>query len=225
VQVDVPAVELPATPRLFLIDQPGAIQANIFAAQLVPGSRDPGAIALELANGVIGGDFTSRLNMNLREDKHWSYGVSSSLGGALGQRRWMVSAPVQIDRAAEAVAEIRREIGEFAEGRRPPTVAEVERIKAIQTLSLPGAYETAWAVLGAIGGIVRYERADDYVLWRKAQVEAAGPDEVAAAARTIRPDALTWVVVGDLAKIAPELRELGLAPVQVLDADGQPQPH
>ena len=225
VQVDVPAVQLPAAPRLFLIDQPGAIQANIFAAQLVPGSRDPGAIALELANGVIGGDFTSRLNMNLREDKHWSYGVSSSVGGALGQRRWMVSAPVQIDRAAEAVAEIRREIGEFAEGRRPPTLAEVERIKAIQTLSLPGAYETAWAVLGAIGGIVRYQRPDDYVLWRKAQVEAAGPDEVAAAARTIRPDALTWVVVGDLAKIAPELRDLGLAPVQVLDADGRPQPH
>ena len=54
------------------------------------------------------------------------------------------------------------------------------------------------------------------------QVEAAGPAAVAAAARTIRPEALTWVVVGDLARIEPALRELGVAPVQVLDADGQP---
>src|SRR5690606_12026517 len=135
--VDLPQVGLPPAPRVFLIDQPGAVQANIFAAQLVPPSADPEAVRLEMANGVIGGDFTARLNMNLREDKHWSYGASSSVGGALGQRRWQVSAPVQIDRTADAIAEIQREIVEFTSGERPPTEAELARVKAIQTLSLP----------------------------------------------------------------------------------------
>ncbi len=221
-QVEVPQVALPPSPRVFLIDQPGAVQANIFAAQVVPGSRDPGAVQLELANGVIGGDFTARLNMNLREDKRWSYGASSSLGGALGQRRWMVSAPVQIDRTGDAIAEIQREVAEFASGERPPSAAEVERVKAIQTLSLPGAYETAWSVMGAIGGIVRYGRPDDYVLRRKAEVEAATPAGLAEAAQAIRPDALTWVVVGDLSQTGAPVRALGLGTVQVIDADGRP---
>ncbi|MGJ4730937.1 M16 family metallopeptidase [Luteimonas sp. SDU101] len=222
IPVDVPEVALPAAPRVFLIDQPGAVQANIFAAQLVPGSRDPGAVRLELANGVIGGDFTARLNMNLREDKHWSYGANSSLGGALGQRRWMVSAPVQIDRTAESIAEIQREVQQFASGERPPSAAEVERVKAIQTLSLPGAYETAWSVMGAIGGIVRYGRPDDYVVRRKAEVESATAAELAEAAKAIRPQALTWVVVGDLSQTEAPVRALGLGPLQVIDADGQP---
>ena len=220
--VAVPEVAPPQAPRVYLIDQPGAVQANIFAAQLVPGSRDPGAVRVELANGVIGGDFTARLNMNLREDKHWSYGARSSVGGALGQRRWTVSAPVQIDRTADAMAEIQREVGEFATGQRPPDEAEVERVKAIQTLSLPGAYETAWSVMGAIGGIVRYGRPDDYVVRRKAEVEAATAAQLAEAAKTIRPGALTWVVVGDLAQTEAPVRALELGTVQVIDADGKP---
>ncbi|NLW96486.1 M16 family metallopeptidase [Luteimonas wenzhouensis] len=220
--VELPQVPLPPAPRVFLIDQPGAVQANIFAGHLVPSSTDPGAVRLELANGVLGGDFTARLNMNLREDKHWSYGAHSSLGGALGQRRWLVSAPVQIDRTGEAMAEIQREVADFANGRRPPTEAEVARAKAIQTRTLPGAYETAWSVLGTISGIVRYGRPDDYVFRRKAEVEAATPAEVADAARTLRPEALTWVVVGDLALTEAPVRELALGEVQVIDADGKP---
>ncbi len=218
--VDLPQVGLPPAPRVFLIDQPGAVQANIFAAQLVPPSTDPEAVRLEMANGVIGGDFTARLNMNLREDKHWSYGASSSVGGALGQRRWQVSAPVQIDRTADAIAEIQREIVEFTSGDRPPTEAELARVKAIQTLSLPGAYETAWAVAGTISGIVRYGRPDDHVFRRKAEVEAMTTAQVAEAARTLRPEALTWVVVGDLSQTEAPVRALGLGEVRVIDADG-----
>jgi predicted Zn-dependent peptidase len=95
---------------------------------------------------VIGGDFTSRLNMNLREDKHWSYGARSSATSSVGQRPWMASAPVQIDKTGPALAEMRKEIAAFADGSKPATAAEVNRIRNIQTLSLPGAYETASAV-------------------------------------------------------------------------------
>ncbi|TDK19543.1 insulinase family protein [Luteimonas aestuarii] len=220
--VAVAEVALPDAPRVFLIDQPGAVQANIYAMQLVPSTTAPDATRFDMANGVIGGDFTARLNMNLREDKHWSYGARSGSTAALGQRRWSASAPVQIDKTAESMAEIQRELAEFASGQRPPTDAEVERARAIQTLSLPGAYETAASVMSTIGGIVRYGRPDDYVFRRKAEVEAMTTAEVAEAAKTLSPDALTWVVIGDLSQIDAPVRALQLGKVQVLDAEGKP---
>jgi zinc protease len=219
---EIPAVERPATPRVFLIDQPGAVQANIYAGLLVPSTTDGGAVRFDIANGVIGGDFTARLNMNLREDKHWSYGARSGASGALGQRPWLASAPVQIDKTAEAMAEMQREIEGFASGKAPPTVAEVERIRAINTLSLPGAYETAASVASTIAGNVLYDRPDDYVVRRKAEIEAMTPAQVAEAAKTIDAGALTWVVVGDLSQIEAPVRALQLGEVTVLDADGTP---
>ncbi|WP_282295821.1 pitrilysin family protein [Stenotrophomonas sp. PS02289] len=215
-------VARPAKGRVFLIDQPGAVQANLFAGQVVPSTLDAGATRFDIANGVLGGDFTSRLNMNLREEKHWSYGARSSASSTLGQRPWMAMAPVQIDKTGEAMAEMRREIADFASAAEPVTAPEVSRIRNIQTLSLPGAYETASAVLGTISGIVRYQRPDDYVFKRKAEIEAMIPAQVQQAAATLDPNALTWVVVGDLKQTEKEVRALNLGEVTVIDADGNP---
>jgi predicted Zn-dependent peptidase len=170
---------------------------------------------------VLGGDFTSRLNMNLREDKHWSYGARSQVVGALGPRPWLAIAPVQIDKTAEALAEMNREITEYASGQRAPTQDEVARIRNIQTLSLPGAYETAGAVMGTIGGLVRYGRPDDYVFRRKAEIMSLTPDQVKAAARALDPKAMTWVVVGDLKRTEAPVRALNLGEVIIIDADGR----
>ncbi|WP_267117116.1 M16 family metallopeptidase, partial [Xanthomonas sacchari] len=217
--VPVPAhVARPAKPRVYLIDQPGAVQANLFASELVPPTTDPAAVRFDIANGVIGGDFTSRLNMNLRENKHWSYGARSGAASALGQRPWTASAPVQIDKTAPALQEMYKEISAFASGKAPPTAEEVARIRNIQTLSLPGAYETASAVMGAIGGIVRYGRPDDYVFKRKAEIEAMTPAQVREAASMLDPNTLTWVVVGDLKQIEAPVRALKLGEVTVIDA-------
>ncbi|MBN8801351.1 MAG: peptidase M16 [Lysobacteraceae bacterium SCN 69-123] len=218
------AVARPDKARVYLIDQPGAVQANLFAGQVVPSTMDAGATRFDIANGVLGGDFTSRLNMNLREDKHWSYGARSSASGALGQRPWMAVAPVQIDKTSDAMKEMQAEISQFASGQRPPTTDEVARIRNIQTLSLPGAYETASAVMNTIGGIVRYQRPDDYVFKRKAEIEAMTPAQVAEAARTLDPARLTWVVVGDLKQTEAPVRALGLGEVVVVDSDGNPVP-
>jgi len=215
-------VARPAGTRVYLIDQPGAVQANIFAGEVMPSSKDPGAVRFDIANAVIGGDFTSRLNMNLREDKHWSYGARSSTPSALGQRPWIAAAPVQIDKTAESIAEMRREINEYFTGKVPPTQAEVARMQAIQIRGLPGSYETAASVLGTIGGIVRYDRPDDYVFQRKAEIESLTPDQVKAAAATLDPKALTWVVVGDLKQIEAPIRALNLGEVSIVDADGKP---
>jgi predicted Zn-dependent peptidase len=120
------------------------------------------------------------------------------------------------------MAELQREIVAYARGEQPATPAEVAKIQSAEIRSLPGSYETSAAVMGAIGGIVRYQRPDDYVVQRKAKIEAMTPEVVHAAAKTIDPDALTWVVVGDLSKIEASVRALKLGEVTVIDADGKP---
>lgn len=219
---DIPAVARPSKARVFLVDQPGAVQANIIAAQLIPSTKDTGTVRFDMANAVLGGDFTSRLNMNLREDKHWAYGSNSGASGALGQRQWKASAAVQIDKTSESMQEIRREISDFASGKVPPTQGELSRMQAIQTRSLPGAYQTASAVLGAVGSFVRYDRPDDYLFQRKAEVEALTPQDVQEAAAMLDPDALTWVVVGDLKQIEAPIRALNFGQITVIDVDGNP---
>lgn len=214
-------VARPQAPRVYLVDQPGAIQSNILLGELVGSTTEDTALDFNLANAVLGGTFTARINMNLREDKHWSYGAYSFAVDAKGQRPWIVSAPVQIDRTVEAIGEIRREIAAFAQGQGPATAAEVEKIKNLNIRALPGAYETAGAVLGAISGIVAYHRPDDYVLREKARTEAMTVAQVRTAAATLDPDRLTWVIVGDLSKIEQPIRALGLGEVVVLDADGR----
>ncbi|MFC4727427.1 M16 family metallopeptidase [Coralloluteibacterium thermophilus] len=221
VRVDVPQVGAPPAPRVFLVDQPGAIQATILVGQLVPSTMDPQALDFDIANGVLGGQFSSRLNMNLREDKNWAYGAYSFASGARGQRPWIAFAPVQIDRTADAIAELRREIAAYASGEAPAGTAEIERVKAANVRGMPGSYETASSVLSAIGGIVRFERPDDYVTTLKTRTESLPEEAVHAAARRLTPDALTWVIVGDLDEIEAPVRELGLGEVSVLDADGR----
>ena len=188
----------------------------------MPSTKDANATKLDMANEVIGGSFTARLNMNLREDKHWSYGARTRLSNAIGQRPWLAVAPVQIDKTADSLKEMQREISEYASGKAPPTDDEIAKIKANEIRSLPGAYETAAAIAGTIVSNVRYARPDNYVTLRNAEIEALTPAQVAAAAKAIDPNALTWVVVGDLKQIEQPVRALKLGPVQVLDADGKP---
>ncbi|MBP8098634.1 MAG: insulinase family protein, partial [Arenimonas sp.] len=218
----IPEVALAAAPRVFLVDQPGAIQSNIVVSQLAPPATDARTVDFDIANGVIGGDFTSRLNMNLREDKHWSYGAGSRANSSLGQRLWSASAPVQSDKTIDAIKELQREIADYASGKRPATAEEVARIQAITVRSLPGSFETARSVLGTIGAINRYGRPDDYVVWRKNQIEAMTPAGVQAeATKSLHPEAMTWVIVGDLSKIEAGIRALNIGPVSVIDADGK----
>ncbi len=215
-----PTVALPKKARVFLIDQPGAVQATILVGQLVPASTDAGATPLEIANAVLGGEFGSRLNMNLREAKHWAYGAYSGVSDALGPRPWIASASVQIDKTAESAKELEREIREYATAARPPLPAELAKIQATEVRGLPGSYETAGAVLGTLTGIVRFGRPDDWAAKRAAAVSALTPAQVQAAAAAIKPAGLTWVIVGDLSKIESGVRALKLGDVKVLDADG-----
>jgi zinc protease len=220
--IAVATVERPAQARVFLVDQPGAIQANILVGQVIGSTMDDDALAFDIANGVFGGIFTARINMNLREDKGWSYGAYSFASGARGQRPWMIAAPVQIDRTIDAIGELQRELAEFVGGARPASEDEIGKIKASNVRGMPGQYETAGAVRGTISGILRYERPDDYVQQLKQRTEALPTAEIHAAAASLEPARMTWVIVGDLSQIEQPIRELGLGEVSVVDSDGQP---
>ncbi len=215
------AVALPAAQRVFLVDQPGSSQANIMVAQVVPPTSDKDSLPFDLANDVFSGNFTARLNMNLREDKAWSYGAYGSASNAVGQRPWIAYAPVQIDQTAPSMQEIARELREYT-GDKPATAEEINKVQSNQVRRLPGAYETGASVLNAIASIVRFDRPDDYVQTLKERIEGVTDAQVRSAADRFQPGALTWVVVGDLGKIEPPIRALELGEVRILDSDGKP---
>jgi predicted Zn-dependent peptidase len=216
-----PAAARPGAARVYLVDKPGAVQSNILVGQVLTSSAAPNRLEIETMNNVLGGTFTSRINMNLREDKHWSYGARSSLPQARGGRPWLLSAPVQSDRTVESMREIQREIAEFV-GARPATAEEIAKIRDRDVRSLSGRFETNGAVSGAIADMITFGWPDDYVRTLKARLEAQSDDGVRAAAReSLDPARLAWVVIGDLATIEQPIRELGLGEVRVLDADGK----
>lgn len=223
---EIPAKQIATvTPRpsrtLYLLDKPGADQSVIFAGQLIPPRAAPDEAAIELMNDVLGGQFTSRLNMNLREDKHWSYGARSFAYDARGQRPLLAYAPVQTDKTAESVTEIRNEFAGIV-GKRPATPDEVAMVKRTNTLSLPGQWETGGAILGSISQIVQFGLPDGYWNDYAATIRGVTPEQVNKAARDhLRPDDLVVVVVGDRKVIEPGLKGLGFESIQLINADGE----
>jgi zinc protease len=215
-------VAAPDAPRVYLIDRPGAQQSLILAGSLAPSTKADNNLDIETMNGAFGGTFTSRLNMNLREDKHWAYGAFSFLPDALGQRPFLMYAPVQTDKTAPSAQQILAEARGVI-GKQPLAHQEIAKIKEGDVRSLPGEYQTTSAVMGALQDIAQYDRPDNWIQTEKERIQALRDPQVQAAAQeVIHPDHLTWVIVGDLGKIEAPVRALNLGKVQVLDADGKP---
>jgi zinc protease len=215
-------VDYPAKPVVYILDKPGALQSVILAGEIAPPRNNPDEIAIETMNNIFGGNFGARINMNLREDKHWAYGAQSVVIGARGQRPFIVFAPVQTDKTKESLAEIDKEFRGIL-GNKPPTPEELAKVQDNETLSLPGSRETISEVGSSIGTLVEYGLPDDYYDKYAGRVRALKiPDIEAAAKLVLRPDHLTWVVVGDRSKIEAGIRELNLGEVRFMDADGKP---
>jgi zinc protease len=219
---NVAQVAPPDKPVVYLMDKPGALQSVIYGVQLAPPRNAPDALPLQVVNDIFGGMFSSRINMNLREDKHWSYGVRSSLPAAVGQRLYLSSSPVQTDKTREALQELVKEYQGIA-GARPITAAELANAQTNETLNLPGSFETAGQLAGAYSAIVQYKLPENYYNTFTQTVLSMTPEQAnALAARTIVPGRLTWMVVGDMSKVEAGVRELNLGEVRKIDADGNP---
>ena len=206
-------VDYPVSPSVYLVDRPGAQQSVIIAGLVAPSTKAENNVEIGTMNGAFGGTFTSRLNMNLREDKHWAYGAHSVLPSAVGQRAFVMYAPVQTDKTAPSAEEVLKEARAVI-GDKPLTNAEIQKIKDNDIRKMPGQYETTSAVLGAVENIVTYGRPDDYVQALKARIEGQTDSAIEAAAKeVIHPGRLTWVIVGDLSKIEEPVRALDLGRV------------
>jgi zinc protease len=203
---------------VYLIDRPGALQSVIIAGHVAPPKSNPNEIAIETMNNVLGGAFVSRLNMNLREDKHWAYGASTFMVDAKGQRPFMAFAPVQTDKTKESMVEMDKELREIIR-QRPVSGEELGFAQDNQTLTLPGSRETLNSLVNSMAEITRFGLADDYFQTYSGKVRALKREDLSAAAeRVLRPDHTIWVVVGDRAKIEQGIRDLKFADVQILDA-------
>ena len=214
-------VERRSTDAVYIVDKPGAEQSIIVAGEVAPPKSNPGDIAIEAMNDILGGQFFSRINMNLREDKSWSYGARSMIMDAEGQRPFLVYAPVQTDKTSESMLEILDELTAI-NGERTPTEDELARAKSSKTLSLPGRWEANGAVLRSMGEIVRFGLADDYWDTYADEVNALSVDDIArAASEVVFPEDLVWVVVGDREQIESGIIELGLGNIRLIDADGE----
>lgn len=213
-------VQQPAKTAVYLMDRPSALQSTIYGVQMAVPRNSPDALPLEVVNDVFGGTFSSRINMNLREDKHWSYGVGSYVSSAVGQRLYMSYSPVQTDKTGDALKELVREYADVAGGR-PITTAELHAAQTNETLGLPGSFESAQQLSGAYAAVLQYKLPDDYYNTFTDKVMAMTPEQAnALAAKSIVPGKLVWVVVGDMSKVEAGVRALNLGEVRKIDVDG-----
>jgi predicted Zn-dependent peptidase len=215
--IDAPVA--PATPRVVVIDRPNSPQSVLLLGRVLPlNGAGTGQEALELANEVIGNDFLSRLNSDLREDKGWTYGIQSSLLQVRGPRGFVVMTPVQTDRTADSIKLIVEDMKAFP-AEKGVDATELQRVTEGNIRNLPNRFETNGQVLGALLDNQRLGRPDNYQarlpeIYRG--IDARAID--AAAAKYLQPEQMVIVVVGDRAKIDAQLKTLGM-PIEYMEAN------
>ncbi|MBX2847784.1 MAG: insulinase family protein [Acidiferrobacterales bacterium] len=205
---------------IYLVDRPDSAQSAIIAANMMPEYGTADELPLELLNQTLGGSFSSRINMNLREDKGWAYGARTAIQNTQAQRPFLVQASVQTDKTAESLLEVHKELTMIIDSA-PVSDTELKTALDKTILTLPGRWESAGAVQSDIASMVRYDLSDDY--WDE-YVKDLNNIELTqvhqAAEKYITPDKMLWLVVGDRAEIEQAVRDTNLGKMIVLDNEG-----
>lgn len=210
-----------ANPRIILVNRPDSPQSLILGGQVL---ATKGTADLETAitgNEALGAGFLSRINMDLRETKGWSYGVRGGMFRVVGDVPYIITAPVQADKTGEAIAALRQNYQEFLTTK-GMTDEEKDRIINGNIRELPGSFETSGDVLGAMQGNALYKRPDNYQATLASKYKAMTKEGMDQAVRAlVKPDQFVWVVVGDAAKVKPQLEALGL-PIEMAGEAAKP---
>lgn len=210
--------------KIYLIDKPDAAQSEIIAAHVSEKSGQAEDLWIEPVMTNFGGMATSRLNRNLRLEKHWSYGTSGGMSAARGQRTFVVSAPVQTDKTKESMAEVLKEIKNIA-GDKPIKDDEFASIMRSMTSRLPGRFETLSSLETAAITMINFGYPDDHWPNYAGRIRGLSENQLETAAKKfIRPNEIVWIVVGDLAKVEKGIRDLGYGEVVKINADGEVVP-
>ena len=213
------AVAVPAPEsRILLIDRPNSPQSLVLAGLVLDAKGSDDLLTLRAANEIFGGDFLSRINMDLRETKGWSYGVRSQVNGAEDRVPFYMFAPVQTNQTGPSVKVLMDQLKDF-NGAKPVTAEELEKTIKGNVLELPGSYEQSSAVLRQMQSDRLNKRPFDYAETVAAKYTAltakALNDEMRA---KVDPSEITWLIVGDAAKVKPQLEALGLPIEMVTEA-------
>ena len=212
---DMRAAPIAPKPRIVLINRPDSPQSLILGGQVLAVKGTADLETAITANEALGSGFLSRINMDLRETKGWSYGVRGSINRVEGDVPYIISAPVQADKTGESIAALITNYKSFLTDK-GITTEERDRIIGGNIRELPGSFETSGDVLGAMQRNALYKRADNYYATVASKYRAmtqAGLD--GAVRELVNPDQFVWVVVGDAAKVRPQLEKLGL-PIEMM---------
>lgn len=215
------ATQAPAEETIFVVDQPGTAQAVLRAYLEVPDRSDEVWWPLTMANTAFGGAFTARVNMDLREDKGWTYGARCGLDDHAGSASWYCATNVQIDKTGPSVGVIRDLLAQSLDTQ-PISADELSYFQGYLINSFYGSYETPARLLGELADQWLHGLPPDWLERYVPSLQGLSVDAVNDAWRShIQPGQLTWLVVGDLTTVQPQLETLDL-PIVVLDADGHP---
>ncbi|MDP1028476.1 pitrilysin family protein [Sphingomonas sp. KR1UV-12] len=207
----------PAAPRIVLVDRPDSPQSLIVGAfpNGLVGTED--LLPVGTANDALGGSFLSRINMDLRERRHWSYGARGGFQQSEFAAPYVLSAPVQADKTGPSLASARDDVLAYL-GKEPMTRVEFDRAVTGGINALPGSFETSGAVLGAMQSNDLYKRPDDYYATIAQRYRGLTLPQLNTAIQgAIDPSRAFWIVVGDASKVRGQLDTLGL-PVEVVPA-------
>jgi len=214
----VAAAPAPARPaRILFVDRPNSPQSLILAGSLLPIEGRQDLIAQRAAADVLGGLSTSRINTDIREEKNWAYGAFAGISDGKGQLYSLIYAPVQTDRTADSIKAIQADIAAI-KTTRPITAEERGRTIANSVLALPGEFERGSSFLSALERNQLLGRPDDYYVTAARRLGALTVADLNKAVQLFDTNQLLWIVVGDRAKVEPQLKTLGL-PVEVVKVE------
>jgi zinc protease len=229
-QAHVPAVDVSAAPlerdrtTIYLVDRPGSAQSVIQVGQVGVPRSNPDFFPLLVMNTMLGGQFTSRINLNLREDKGFTYGARSLFEFRRGAGPFTASAPVFTDVTGPSVAELMKELRGIR-GEIPVTPAELEYAKQAIIRGFPRTFETPAQIADRLETLVTYDLPDTYFNSYIERVQAVTVDDINRVARQyLNPDHMAIVIVGDRQRIEPSLRSLKNVGdhISFVDAEGKP---
>jgi zinc protease len=221
VQVPVPTFSGDVLRRVVVVDKPGSPQTELRVGHVGVARSNPDYVPIEVMNTMLGGLFSSRINMNLREKNGYTYGAFSAFIYRRGPGPFFAGSGVRTDVTAPAVKEILNEIERMRTTRLTPE--ELKAAKDSMSRSLPGFFETTPQVAGSIGQLFVYDLPLDYYRALPARVNAVTAADVQRVAeKYLSPKSMVVVAVGDRSKIEAELKKLDIGPIEVRDADSKP---
>jgi len=220
-QFRLPDVQEKTGRRVVIVDKPGSPQTALRIGHVGIERSNPDYVPIDVMNTELGGFFTSRINLNLRERHGFTYGASSAFAFRRGPGPFMVATGVRTDVTAAALEQIFNEIERMRTTF--PTPEELTTAKDSIARSLPGLFETTPQAASSIGQLFAYNLAPDYYRWLPGQIDSVTAEDVRRVAETyLKPSQMVVVAVGDRAKIEPELARLQLGPIEVRDSAGNP---